>query len=197
MTSTTLTSAPRLTAVLLTLAFTAPSANAQMKTPPRLELRPFVGAYVPMGDQSDLLTTGITAGAQAAYALTRHVSAVATFAWSSSEEKNFLGDDINLFQYDVGAELAANKMLSPIVMFRPFVGLGAGGRSYDYTDRESGAGTNVAGYGSIGAQVQLGRVGYRLEARDYISGFKGLSGEMSSSKTRDDVSITSGLTFKF
>jgi hypothetical protein len=197
MTSTTCFSAPRLTAALLGLAFTAPFADAQMKAPPRLELRPFVGAYVPTGDQSDLLKTGVTAGAQAAYALTRHLSAVGTFSWSSSEEKNFASDDINVFQYDLGAELAANKMLSPILMFRPFVGLGVGGRSYDYRDRESDAETNLAGYGSLGAQLQLGRVGWRLEARDYVSGFKGLSGEMSSTKTRNDISIASGLTFKF
>lgn len=40
-------------------------------------------------------------------------------------------------------------------------------------------------------------VGLRLEARNYLSQFQGLSGEMEDAKTRNDVTILSAVTIGF
>jgi hypothetical protein len=44
----------------------------------------------------------------------------------------------------------------------------------------------VAGYGAVGGELRAGRVGLRLEARDYVSGFRPLAGG-GSARTRNDV----------
>ena len=83
-------------------------------------------------------------------------------------------------------------------MLRPFVGFGVGGRSFGYRDREPRPQHDLTGYTALGGQLRLGRVGtrrvdMRVEARGYVTGFKGLTGELSRSKTRNDVTIAAGL----
>ena len=36
-----------------------------------------------------------------------------------------------------------------------------------------------------------------VELRNYVSGFKGLSGELDSRQARNDLSISSGMTVRF
>ena len=68
----------------------------------------------------------------------------------------------------------------------PFVGAGAGAQSYNYRSLNMNATHNVAGYGTIGGESGIRRVRLRLEVRDYVSGFKPLSG-VGESKTHNDV----------
>ena len=42
----------------------------------------------------------------------------------------------------------------------------------------------------------MGRFGWRVEVRNYIAGFKGLSGELES-RARNDLSISSGMAVRF
>ncbi|MEO7963474.1 MAG: hypothetical protein ABIT38_06130, partial [Gemmatimonadaceae bacterium] len=51
---------------------------------------------------------------------------------------------------------------------------------------------NFAGYAAAGGELGTGRVRLRLEARDYVSGFKPLVGS-GKSATRQDFSLLAGL----
>src|SRR5215218_5360685 len=91
----------------------------------------------------------------------------------------------------MGAELRAPSWQTwGTLDFTPFLGLGGGGRTYNYRDLDADAKSNVAGYGVVGGELGFGRFGLRLEARDYVSRFKPFDG--SDSETRNDVTITSG-----
>jgi hypothetical protein len=143
----------------------ASTATAQATSGPRYEVRPFVGAYVPTGDQRDLLDDAIALGAQGAVAITNNLSVLGTLAWSRSTDKTKLFLD-DVFHYDVGAEYRHPFTTTNGMTLAPFVGLGIGGRTYDYSDRATEAETNLAGYGAVGGQLSVGAVGLRLEARD-------------------------------
>jgi len=161
------------------------------------EVRPYVGAYIPTGDQRDLLKDAVLVGGQASYRLNPQLAVTGTLGWSPSKDRITPGDQkLDLWQYDVGAELRAPSWVqSGALDFTPFVGLGAGARTYNYRDLDVSAKTNFAGYGVLGGEVGFGRIGWRLEARDYVSQFKPFDG--GDSKTRNDVTIATGLTLKF
>ena len=187
-----------LSATLL-VAAVASESGAQSISTGRFELRPLVGAYLPTGDHRDLLSDAITIGAQAGYAITENVSLVATFGGTSSSDRQIpLDDDLDLFSYDIGAELTKSFPVgSGTMTFSPFIGLGAGGRMYDYRNRETDPETDFAGYGAIGGQLRLSTIGIRIEARDYMSAFQGLTGEMTERTARNDVSIFTALSLSF
>ena len=182
---------------LLTLASSPAIAAAQEPTFGRFELRPFAGAFLPTGPHKNTLKNGATAGLQGAYSFNRYLAAVGTFAWASSEEDIATEPDVNVFQYDLGAEAGIDKHLTSALTIRPFLGIGMGGRAYDYNNRDTESQYNVAGYGSGGAQLQMGRFGWRVEVRDYVTGFKGLNGELDSRRTRNDIMVSSGFAVRF
>jgi hypothetical protein len=183
---------------LFAIASTSSIAIAQQPSVKHYELRSFVGGFVPTGSQGNTLENGATMGLQGAYNFNRFFSAVGTFAYSTSQDKEtFSNDDVNVFQYDIGAEAGLDRQLTSSLTLRPFLGLGMGGRAYDYNDRHVDTQYNIAGYGAGGAELRMGRYGWRLEVRDYVSGFKGLSGELDSYRTRNDLSIASGFTVRF
>lgn len=183
---------------LLTAA-AAGSASAQDVVVSRgFELRPYAGAYLPTGDQRDLLKDAVLVGAQASYRIVPQLAITGTLGWSPSEDRITTGNQkLDLYQYDVGAEVRAPSWLrSGALEFTPFAGLGVGGRTYDYRDLDVSAKTNVAGFGGIGGELGFGRTGLRFEARDYVSRFKPLTGD-GDAKTRNDVTVTAGLSLKF
>lgn len=183
--------------LLATHAF-AGDACAQSVGTPRFEVRPFVGAYMPTGDHGDLLEAGATVGTQGAFNLTRRLSLVASASWTRSALSDAAIDDgIDLFQYDLGAEFRQPITLANGATIAPFIGVGAGGRTYAYEAEALDAETNLAGYGSIGGQLRLGGMGLRLEMRDYVSSFKGLQGEYREAKARNDVTLLTALSFSF
>lgn len=176
-----------------------PSAAAQSITESRLEVRPFIGAFIPTGSQRDMLDNAVTVGFQGAYAVMSYLSIVGTFSVTpSSDTRAALDDDLDVFSYDIGAELQKSFIMTSTGMtLSPFIGLGAGGRTYDYRDRVTHAESNIAAYGAVGAQLRMGSIGLRLEARDYVSSFTGLTGEMTRRETRNDLAILSALSFPF
>jgi hypothetical protein len=163
------------------------------------ELRPYVGAYVPTGDQRDLLKDAVLVGAQASWRVIPQLAVTGTFGWAPSKDRVTAGDQtLDLYQYDLGAEARAPSWYNTGSWdFTPFVGLGVGGRTYNYRDLDNvDAKTNVAGYGALGGEVGFGRLGLRLEGRDYISRFEPLTGN-GDAKTRNDVTLAAGLTVRF
>lgn len=183
--------------IIFTVA-TASAAVAQSLAAGSVELRPLVGAFVPTGDQRDALASGVLLGAQTSYRVTPFFAFTASFAWSPNRDRIRPGDErLDVYQYDVGAELrAADWAKGGGWIFTPLVGLGIGGRTYDYRDLDAPGKSNFGGYGALGGEVAFGHVGVRVEGRDYVTGFKPLYGGGDAS-TRNDVSITAGLTLRF
>lgn len=183
-------------AALLTTMFGARTALAQSTT--GVELRPFVGAFIPTGDQRDFLKDAVLVGAQASWRVIPVLAFTGTFAWSPSKDRISAGDQtLDIYQYDVGAELRTPSGLDAgVATFTPFVGLGVGGRTYDYRDLDVSSKTNFDGYGAVGGDLGFGPIALRIEARDYVSQFKPLSGT-GSTETRNDIGLAAGLAYRF
>jgi hypothetical protein len=184
------------TLAVLTLTL-ANRLEAQSTSVGNFEIRPYVGAYIPTGDQRDIFKDAILVGAQGSYRFSPALALTATLGWSPTEDRLTPGQDVDLLQYDIGAELRAQSWLSGESWnFSPFVGLGVGGRTYDYRDLDVDAKTNVAGYGALGGEFGFGQFGLRIEGRDYVSRFEPLTGT-GEAKTRNDVALAAGLTIRF
>jgi len=123
------------------------------------ELRPYVGAYIPTGDQRDFLQDAVLVGGQASYRLNPNFALTGTLGWSPSKDQITAGDqNIDLWQYDLGAELRAPSWYqSGAFDFTPYFGLGAGARTYNYRDLDVNAKTNFAGYGALGGELGFGK----------------------------------------
>jgi hypothetical protein len=184
-------------AALFTAAASAQPAVAQA---PGLgiELRPFVGAYIPTGDQRDFLKDAVLVGGQASWRVIPALAVTGTFAWSPSKDRLTAGDQtLDIFQYDVGGELRIPSGYGlGFAQLTPFVGLGVGGRTYSYRDLNVGSKSNVDGYGALGADIGFVPIALRIEARDYVSQFKPLVGG-GDTKTRNDVGLAAGLSYRF
>jgi len=199
-TKTLKTSPARVAAAVFALstAFVPSTSQAQdVRSSNGFELRPYVGAYIPTGDQRDILKDAVLVGGQASYRLLPQLAITGTVGWAPSKDRVTPGDEtVDLWQYDLGAELRAPAWQTwGTLDFTPFIGLGGGGRTYNYRDLDVDAKTNIAGYGVLGGEVGFGRLGVRLEARDYVSRFKPFDG--GDSKTRNDVTVATGVTVRF
>ena len=90
------------------LAALALPLRAQAQLTEKFEIRPAVGAYIPIGDQRDLLKDAILVGAQASYAIIPQLAITGTLGWSPTTDRITAGNQtVDLFQYDVGAEARA------------------------------------------------------------------------------------------
>lgn len=176
----------------------ASAAPLQAQGAGSFELRPFVGAYIPTGDQRDFLKDAVLVGGQGSWRLIPALAVTGTFAWSPSKDRITAGNQtLDLYQYDLGAELRTPSAFGAgITEFTPFIGLGAGGRTYSYRDLGISSKSNFDGYGALGGDLGFGPIALRIEARDYVGQFKPLTGT-GSTKTRNDVALAAGLSYRF
>jgi hypothetical protein len=192
--STRITKVATVAALALMVAATAKAQNIGGS----FEVRPFVGAYIPTGDQRDFLKDAVLTGAQLSWRAIPALAITGSFGWSPSKDRITPGNQtLDIYQYDVGAELRAASLYSSGVWnFSPFAGLGVGGRTYNYRDLDVDSKTNVDGYAALGGDVSFGPIGFRIEGRDYVSQFKPLIGG-GDTKTRNDIGIAIGLSYRF
>ena len=157
------------------------------------EVRPLVGVYVPTGRMRDDFKAATLLGAQVALELSRHWHVLGNVSWAHGHNKlDFTSDRTNIWQYDAGVEANLVVPMGERRLFRPFAGVGAGGRTYDYRG-DLATRSCTAGYGAIGSEFQTGPVALRLEARDYLSCFE--SPVSGRKKTRNDLGFAFGLAY--
>lgn len=168
---------------------TAESQAAAQK-PARWELHVPSGALLPTGGQRDAIKRANISAVQISYVTRPSLAITSTFGWARSRDVAMTDSPkLDVFTYDLGAELRAPRWKKS---FTPFVGGGAGGRTYNYRKLEIDATHNLAAYGSVGGELAIKRVAVRVEARDYVAGFKPLNGA-GASRTGNDVVVMAGL----
>lgn len=182
--------------VVLSLIFAAVQLTAQESSgASRGAIRPYVGAYIPTGEQRDVLKDAVLVGAQASWTLNPSVALTASFGWTPSKDKTTAGNQtLDAFQYDLGLE-ARSADLS-VARLTPFIGGGVGSRTYSYRDLNVDSKSNFDGYGALGFDLGVGPIGVRIEGRDYVSRFQPLTGG-GDTKTRNDVALVAGLGVRF
>jgi hypothetical protein len=189
-------------AVVAAVSAFAARAQAQSSSQSAFQLRPLVGALIPTGDERDVIKNAVLVGGQGSYTLNSNFALVGSFGWSPSEDKTSAArPKLDLYQYDLGIQGKLDDLTSgSAVSTRPYAILGGGGRTYDLRNvAGASAQTNPLGYGAIGLDLDQtnGRIGLRLEARDNVTAFKGLRGELQDRKARNDLQFVAGLTFGF
>jgi len=152
------------------------------------EVRPFFGAYFPTGDQRDMVKDGLLVGAQMGVEIAERLHVVGTFSFDPNKVKHG-GGNLGIYGYDVGLEAFRPTPMGDAWELRPFIGAGIGGRTYDVENGDTE--TNFAGYGALGTEFQSGRFALRLEGRDYLSRYRGLSGGLDAT-TRNDIMMMMG-----
>jgi hypothetical protein len=185
--------------VLTTVALLLASqgvARAQTSESHVWEVRVSGGAFIPTGDQRNALKGSQVTAIQVSRVMHSSLALTGTFAWARS--RDLASTDrpkLDVFTSDLGFEVRPSRWFAgSAVTFDAFAGLGAGARSYNYRKLDVSATHNLAGYGAIGGELGMGRVGLRLEVRDYVTGFKPLVGS-GISHTRNDVVYTVALRF--
>jgi hypothetical protein len=186
----------KLTVMIAALAATALAAQAQ-EPGLKPEIRPFVGMYVPTGDQRDLFENAAMYGLQAALEVRPNFHVLGTFGWVPTQTKYAAASDQAwILQYDAGMELDMVRPLGESWLWKPFLGLGAGARTYRYDDDDLGNQTCAAGYVALGTEFQYGRTAIRFEGRDNFYCYKSPLPNIDS-KTRNDVGLSLGLAYHF
>jgi hypothetical protein len=191
--------AAAMSCTLLTAGTLSAQANGTASTPKAAARWGFLvnsGAIVPTGAQRGAIKAGNLTAAQLTYAVRPALAITSTLGWARSRDVAVIGNPkLDVFTYDVGAEVRApGSITGDAVTFSPFAGVGAGGRSYNYRKLDVDATHNLAAYGSIGGELGVRRLRVRLEARDYVAGFKPLSGS-GAARTGNDVVLMAGLRF--
>ncbi len=79
------------------------------------EVRPFVGAFIPTGDQADVLDGAVLTGAEVAVEAADMLHVVGTFAFTGPKFDTQVVNSghMHVFQFDVGGELASRRTIPP------------------------------------------------------------------------------------
>ena len=194
MLATTASRALATTATLLIVAgLPAQAQDSAAAAPHRWEIVLPTGTLVPTGAQRQVLKRGAMNAAQVFYMARPNLAITATLGWTRSRDIATAGaPKVDVFNYDLGAELRAPRWIAGSASFRPFAGAGIGARSYNYRSLDVDATHNPAAYLGLGGELGYRRVRLRIEVRDYVTGFRPLAGA-GSSAARNDVVVMAGL----
>lgn len=182
------------TTLAITFGFAADTrAQSSSAKTPGFEFVVPSGAVLPTGAQRDDIKRGSLTAIQASYGLRPDLVVTSTVGWARTRPIG-LGADarLDMLTYDIGAECRVpRRSTDKRVSVKPFTGIGAGARTYNYRRSDARTTHDIAAYVSAGAEVRVGRVGLRLEARDYAS----RSGVRNSvdTKRKNDVAVLAGL----
>lgn len=118
-----------------------------------------------------------------------------SFSWTDGTNKYAVSNgNVDVFQYDAGVELGLVQPLSAGWELKPFLGLGAGARTYRFSSDQLSNKTCALGYGAAGSEFQISNVALRLEARDNLFCYRSpVVGEKS--KTRNDLGLSFGIAY--
>ena len=182
-----------LVAMLVLAAVVTLAAQSTVITKP--ELRPFIGANLPAGEQRDLFPDAAMLGLQLAVEVKPTFHIVGTFAWTATQTSLDVGnDEVDVFMYDLGFEFNTVKPLGGDWELKPFLEFGAGARSYvyggDVPDRICSA-----GYLGGGTEFQLVPWALRLEARYNVFCYQ--APYAAQSETRYDLGLAFGMAYHF
>ena len=172
------------------------AAAAQAPQGSSWEVRVPTGSFVPTGDQRDVLKSGSTTALQVSRVLNPAFAITGTVSWARSRVINSAdAPKLDAFTSDLGVEYRPARWFAggPVTL-DAFAGAGAGMRSYNYRKLDIAATHNLAGYGAVGGELGMGRFGLRVEVRDYVAGFRSLTGA-GAAGTRNDVVVTAALRF--
>lgn len=162
------------------------------------EFRVPSGALVPTGEQRHSLKDAHVTAAQLSWVVRPRLALTGTFTWARSRDLASVdAPKLDVFTSDLGVEAhSAAWSSSGWGTARTFAGLGAGVRSYNHRSLDVDATHNLAGYGSVGGELDGGRVGLRLEVRDYVTGMQPLIGA-GGSQMRNDVVVMAALSIRW
>lgn len=175
-----------------------PPATAPAPPAGEIFVHPFVGAFVPVGAQRELLGTAPLTGLQWSWRVVYGVAVTSRLAWSPNRPLLIPGNQrLDLFQYDIGAEVRGEGFFYGSGWeVTPFVGVGGGARTYVFRSLAVRSKTNLAAYGSAGFEIGFGVVGLRVEGRNTFSQLKPLIGG-GVNTTRHDLALSGGLFVRF
>jgi hypothetical protein len=151
------------------------------------EVRPFVGAFIPTGDQRDVMNDQLFMGLQGGAELAKRLHLLGTLAWAPRGDNKVM-----TYNYDAGVETFRPFPMGEKWEIRPFLGAGLGGRTYNDHRNNDHLETYLTWYGALGSEFQLDRFALRVEARDYMTRFEGLDGR-APQDTRYDIAVFSAL----
>jgi hypothetical protein len=170
--------------------------GAQQSDGRRVSGHALLGVFVPTGRHRSAIGDAFAIGGQIGIGLRPSVALVGGALLSQTRYRGTVRGDLTLVQYDIGLELARARGSTGATPrgITPFVGAGAGARSYAVGEPDIGTRVYLAGYAAIGAELSAGRAGLRVEARDYVSRAE-MSGTLSG--MRNDVTAVAGLAYHF
>jgi hypothetical protein len=179
------------TAILLL----AGTARAQADLPTRLEIRPFAGAFIPLGQQRGDFRNATMVGLQGAMEVNSRLHFVGTVGWTHGHNRFTPGtnDLTHIWQTDVGVEGNIIRPINARWELRPFAGAGAGIRMYNYSAKTLERGTCSSTFVAAGSEAQRGVIALRFEARNYLSCFE--SPVTRKRTTRDDLALSLGMAW--
>ena len=186
--------------------------------PSVFSLTPYVG-YIAYGDHFETGSgaeftndNGAIYGVQLGIDMTPNLSLVGNFGYSRTKwEFEFtgpaeqVGGDVGVWLYDGNLQLKF-PFAAGAGTFSPFAQAGVGAMKFtaDRNDFDSDGTTNVAFNAGLGADFNVGALGLRLMAKDYISSFKwdefrnaNSTRELRDAGTSHNFAFTLGLKLGF
>ena len=156
------------------------------------EFRVSSGSFVPTGAQRNLVKDGQVTAAQLSWLVKPSIAVTGTFAWARSRDLTSTETPrLDVFTSDLGLESRpVHWFANAPVSFSPLIGLGAGMRTYNSRSEGAPATNTAVGYAGVGGEFGIGRVGLRLEARDYVG-----NARIGSSGMHNDVVISAAIRF--